>query len=203
MVGALFPRGTWRGIHVNRNKIAVLMALSMLGLSGCGGLLYMLRKDSSPTASSIQPAPGKAALVVARTTAFGGAVWFTTYLEKEVIGVTGGKSYFAKTDIEPGEHYVVSSSENKQAVKVNFEPGKTYYMLQNVSMGVMRARVVAAATDAKFLDSGELSGCTYYAFGPTEKPEALADADYAEVIKEADTWVMKPDGSSEFVPQKK
>ena len=57
---------------------------------------------------------------------------------------TGEYLIAAVTDVEPGEHMVIVSSENKQAVKVNFEAGKVYPFLQNVSMGVMRARVVLA-----------------------------------------------------------
>lgn len=79
--------------------------------------------------------------------------------------------------------------------------GLSSYLLQNVSMGVMRARVITAATDARFLGSGELSGCTYYAFGLTEKPEPLSDDGDKEIIKDADTWVTRPDGSSELVPK--
>lgn len=183
-------------------KKSTLVALVLLGLSGCGGISYMVKKDSSPTAVSVQPAPGKAALVVARTTAFGGAVEFLTYLDKQVIGVTKGKSYFAKTDIEPGERHVSSWGENGQAVKVNFEPGKTYYLLQNVSMGIMRARVVHSATDQKFLDAGELSGCTFYELDPKEKPDNLSDSDYTDVIKGADTLVVKADGTAELVQPK-
>lgn len=186
---------------MRKTKLAVMAAVSVLALTACGGLKYMVKKDGAgPTAASVQPVAGKAALVVARTTAFGGAVPFATYLDKDFIGYTAGKSYFTKTDIEPGEHHVISWAENGQAVKVNFEAGKTYYLLQNVSMGVMRARVVSVATDARALDqSGELSSCQYYEFKPEEKPEGLSDADYKDVIQGAETMVVKADGTSELV----
>jgi hypothetical protein len=186
---------------MTKKKLAVVLGVCALFLSACGGLKYMVKKDSTPTAGSVQPVSGKSAIVIARVTAFGGAVPFATYLDKDFIGYTAGKSFFAKTDIEPGEHHIVSWAENGQAVKVNFEPGKTYYLLQNVSMGVMRARVVSAATDAKFLDSGELSGATFYEFSPKdEKPENLSDSDFKDVIQGADTLVAKADGTWELVP---
>ena len=85
-------------------QFSLFMIAVLLLVSACGGAPgHMLFKDD-PTINvfRIRPEKGKAAIVVARTTSYGGAVEFDTYLDKKMIGVTKGKSYFIKTDVAPG-----------------------------------------------------------------------------------------------------
>jgi hypothetical protein len=98
--------------------------------------------------------------------------------------------------------YVISWGENGEAVKVDFKGDAVYFLQHNVSMGVWKARVVMEALNAKRLDSGDLEGCTYYLYDPKQKGEDLTDEEFKDVIKGADTLVVKPDGSAELVPEK-
>jgi len=188
-----------------KKQILVSLALAAAILStACNPPSTMVKKTAPATVASIKPQAGKAALVISRTTSFGRAVNFRTYLDKAYIGSTVGKVYFAKTDIEPGTKHVISWGENGVAVKVNFEADKVYCIQQNVSMGFLKARVVVEAMNAKRLDSGDLAGCDYYEFDPANKTERdLSDEEFADVIKDADTLILKDDGTSELVPVKK
>jgi hypothetical protein len=174
----------------------------VIAFSSCSISSYMVRQNVNPTAGSIKPEPGKSALVISRTTSFGLAIEFTTYLDKKFIGSTKGKSYFAKTDIEPGVKYVSSWAENGEAVKVDFKPDTTYFLQQNVTMGFWRARIVMEAVNAKRLDSGDLEGCAYYLFDQKQALEDLTDAEYKDVISGAQVLAVTPNGEPELVPGK-
>jgi hypothetical protein len=145
----------------------------------------MIKKEECPTVASIKPAAGKSALVVTRTTNFGGVNEFETYLDRKMIGVTKGKSYFAKTDIEPGNRHVIVRAENTEAVEVDFETDKIYFLQHNVYIGIWAARVAMEAVTANRLDSGDLSGCTYYVYDTTHPGEDLSEQDYKDSIQGA------------------
>lgn len=163
----------------------------------------MIPKEVPVPVSTIKPVPGKSALVVSRTTKFGGAIPFKTYLDKTYIGATVGKSYFAKTDIDSGTRYVSSFGENGVAVKFNFEPDKVYFLQHNVTLGVLKARVILEAVNAKRLDSGELKDCTFYEFDPTKNEiKNLSEEEFKDVIQDADSFVLNADGTAELVPKK-
>ena len=141
--------------------------------------------------------------MISRTTSFGGAIEFKTFLNKAYIGSTRGKCYFAKTNIEPGAYYVSSWGENGVAVKIDFEPSKVYFLQQNVSIGFLRARVVVEAVNSRRLDSGDLKGIEYYEFDPAKNEISdLTEAAFKDVIQGADTLVLNPDGTEELVPAK-
>lgn len=188
---------------MNRIFILPVLFVSALALFSCSGPSYMVQMDKSPRAASFMPLPGKAALVVVRTTSFGALVEFNTYLDRKLIGVTKGKSYFAKLDIEPGIKYVSSWGENGVAVKVDFKADTVYILKHNVSMGFWKARVVMDSPDAKSLDSGDLEGCTYYEYDEKKPGDNLSEADFKDVIQGCDTLVVHPDGTAELIEYKK
>jgi hypothetical protein len=178
--------------------VCFLVAMSLM-LTACGGPSHMIKKETYPTAASIKPAPGKSALMISRTTGFGGAVEFSTYLDRQMIGVTKGMSYFAKNDIEPGKKYVISWGENGEAVEVDFQTGTTYYLQHNVAMGIWKARVVMEALNAKRLDSGDLKGCVFYEYDLKQPGPDLTEAEFKDVIQGALKLVVKPNGEAELV----
>ena len=188
---------------MKKHLLPLLAVLGLLSTVACAPPTAMVVKQAPASVASIQPESGKAALVISRTTGFGRGVAFRTYIDKAYIGSTKGKCYFAKTNVEPGTKHVSSWGENGVAVKVNFEPGKVYFLQQNVSMGVWKARVTVEAMNAKRLDSGDLSGCEYFEFDPAKNDEKdLTDAELADVTQGAETLVLKADGTSELVKSK-
>jgi hypothetical protein len=188
---------------MKKHILPLLAALAVLVTVACTPPSTMVEKTPPASVSALQPNPGKAVLVVSRTTSFGFAIPFATYLEKTYIGSTRGKSYFAKFDVDPGTKYVSSFGENGLAVKIDFEPGKVYCLQHNVSMGWLKARVSVEAVDPKRLDSGDLAGCRFMEMDPAKKDVAdLTEAEYRDVIQNAETLVVKVDGTEELIPAK-
>jgi hypothetical protein len=150
---------------------------------------HMTETQRSVDVGLVTPDPGKAALVVARTTSWGGRITFDTYLEREMIGATRGKGYFIKTDITPGAHYVISKAENWETVKIAFEPGRVYYILEVVRMGMLKARLSKQLLTPADLKQTIDDGCkllVYDGTGPylEDKDYEGAVADYEREVKE-------------------
>lgn len=93
--------------------------------------------------------PDKALIYVLRPTSMGFAIksWFLC--DDEVLGVNRGSSYFFAY-VEPGKHVFWSKSENVDALELEVEAGKTYYIQQRVRMGGLKAR-----TKLEVLDEAE------------------------------------------------
>jgi len=53
-------------------------------------------------------------------------------------------SFFTVT---PGQHYFCSRAENHSVIALTVEAGKTYYLQQEIQMGVMKARTGLAVMD--------------------------------------------------------
>ena len=183
--------------------LPIIPGLVLLTTIACAPPASMVSKTPPASLAAVTPEPGKAALVISRTTSFGGAIAFRTYLDKTYIGSTRGKSYFMKTNVEPGEKHVSSWGENGVAVKVPFAPDKVYFLQQNVSLGMWKARVVMEGVNAKRLDSGDLKGIGYFEFDPSKDHDRdLTDEEFQDVIKGADTLVLNDDGTEDLVPAK-
>lgn len=124
----------------------------------------------------------KALVYIIRPAFIGFAVKFWAYADDQFLGVTNGKNY-TYAYVTPGEHVFWSRAENVNALKLNVQAGKTYYLQQHVRAGAIKATV-----DLELLDESEakrlLEKCKYYV---TPSDRALAKArDYLEKgLKEA------------------
>jgi hypothetical protein len=83
--------------------------------------------------------PGQALLYVVRPTSIGFAIKSFFFVDDTIRGINRGSSYFF-VDVPPGKHILWSKSENVDALELQFESGKTYYVQQKVQMGWGRAR---------------------------------------------------------------
>jgi len=98
------------------------------------------KKDQHPTPE----APTDKALVyVMRTTIIGYKIHSKLAVDGKWMGTNRGKTYFFFT-LDPGEHNFCSESENQDAVTMFVEPGKTYYLQQQVKAGMWKARTKLA-----------------------------------------------------------
>jgi len=101
------------------------------------------KKDQHPTPEA--PA-GKALIYVMRTTIIGYKIHSKLAVDGKWMGTNRGKTYFFFT-LDPGEHNFCSESENQDAMTMFVEPGKTYYIQQQVKMGMWKARTKLAVLD--------------------------------------------------------
>lgn len=86
-----------------------------------------------------EPEPERALVYVVRPTSIGAAIKSFFFMDDEVLGVNRGSSYFF-APVPPGKHVFWSKSENVDALEIQVEAGKTYYIQQHVQMGGFRAR---------------------------------------------------------------
>ena len=86
-----------------------------------------------------QVAPDKALVYFLRPTSVGFAIKSWMFRDEQVLGVNRGSSYFFAY-VEPGKHVFWSKSENVDALELEVEAGKTYYLQQHVRMGGLKAR---------------------------------------------------------------
>ncbi len=194
---------------MKRHYFRILLLAVFFVVSGCAASAprYMaFKEDPTFNIFKVKPEKGYAALVVARTTKFGGAIEFDTFLDKKMIGVTQWKSYFVKTNITPGVHYVITRAESVEPAKINFKPDRIYYLQQIPRMGVWRARVSVALVTPQELSTSFDSDCRLLAYDVQNPGEDMSDKDYREAINDYEREVKEgrhqEDSSYNGIPAK-
>ncbi len=92
-------------------------------------------KKSHPTPD---PSQGKAIIYVIRPTMIGHDVQSKLAVDGDWKGENRGNTYFF-FELEPGDHYFCSRSENHSSMKLTIEPNKTYFLQQHVQPGFFKA----------------------------------------------------------------
>src|SRR5438132_1187424 len=153
---------------------AVLLALS----TACvGGAQYMIGKDQKP---SIASKSDMAVLAIVRTTSFGFAVVIDNYFDGKMIGQTRGKSSFL-TLVPAGRHYVMGKAENISTARLDFEPGKVYFLNQFITPGFWKARTgFAPMTGDEGMKEFTESGNDYREYDFAHPGPDLEAADFKE-----------------------
>jgi hypothetical protein len=159
-----------------------LMIVFILTSVGCAPN-YMVSKEPCIDVRGVVPSPGKSALVVGRTTSFGGGVNIENYLDKKFIGTTKGRSFFVSS-AEPGLHYVTAQAENRETVLLNFEPDKTYYLLNAIRMGVLFARTKYYLMDAQQFYNDMDGTCNFYETDKSGPGDDLTDEIFKQIVED-------------------
>ena len=106
----------------------------------CASLDTPYKTETDKTQHPTPEAPADKALIyVVRPTMFGNKVQTKLAVNGQFKGVNRGNNYFFFT-LEPGTHTFCSQAENKSALSLKVEAGKTYYLQQQIKMGFMKAR---------------------------------------------------------------
>ncbi len=114
-------------------SISLLIILSLI-LTSCARTYQYAKTENSNEKEM-------ATIYVVRPSLFGSAIKFKIYQDEALVGKLGPKSYLA-WNVKPGGNAlsIMSKSENKAIVKINPQPGKTYYVKQKVKMGIVMPR---------------------------------------------------------------
>lgn len=163
-------------------KSVLLLLIVVFALAGCGPR-HMVSKDPCPDVRGVVAPKGKAALVLGRTTIFGSGVNIENYVDKKFIGTTKGNSFFI-APVEPGRHYVTARAENFDTVLLNFEPDKTYYLQNEIRMGVLFARTKYDVVDAQHLFNDMDGKCHYYEVDSSSPGDDLTDEEFKQVVED-------------------
>jgi hypothetical protein len=176
-----------------KKLILALICISIV--SGCA-TSHMIKSEEKPT---IAPKPENATLVIVRETWFGGAIVFWNYLDRKLIGETKGCSYFI-TEVPPGPHYVISSTENTGVAHFDFKPQKVYYLRQGVTVGIWRARTTGFYPMTNQQAADAMKGCTYYRLDPESGGEDLDAEVFKNAVAEYESGVKEhPEGYKELL----
>jgi hypothetical protein len=162
------------------------LAFALFALLGTGcGPSYMIKREQCPDLRTIKPPAGKGAVIVGRTTKFGGGVNFEHYLNQKFIGSTKGYGFFV-TPMDTGDQFVTAQSENHNTVYLKVEPDKTYYLQDGVSMGLMKAHVFLDRVKGEDMYKSMDGDCSFYVLDSTQKVDDL-DPDEWKSAQEAKT----------------
>ncbi|MBI4633659.1 MAG: DUF2846 domain-containing protein [Deltaproteobacteria bacterium] len=170
-------------------KRLALLAICIFLLSGCT-TSYMVKRDITP---EIKAKSDAATLVIIRDTSFGFAIVFWNYLDGKLIGETKGSTYFV-TQVKPGPHYVVVTTENTAVAHLDFQQGKTYYLREGVLMGWWRARTSGfePLTHQQAMES--MKECTYWELDASKITEDMDPKLYRAAIDEYHAEVKQNPG---------
>jgi len=120
-------------------KTLALCALLVLVLaSGCASV-QMASSEQDTAAKSFAVKPGKAIIYVYRNETMGAALKMPVALDGKLMGDTASKTYLL-LEVNPGQHTVVSKTENDSSVTLNTVAGRNYFLWQEVKMGLLMAR---------------------------------------------------------------
>jgi len=118
-------------------KTAIALSI-LLVLTGCA---------STPLADPAQDAarkqfvarPDRAGLYIYRNESLGGGVRMDVSVDGKVLGQTVSHTYLY-TELTPGRHSIRSEAENTSNLEFRAEPGRLYYIWQEVKFGILYAR---------------------------------------------------------------
>lgn len=102
--------------------------------------------DADAAAKKFETTPDKSNLYIYRNESFGGAVRMSVLVDNQLAGDTAAHTYILKS-VAPGQHTVISKSENDSSCVVNAEPGHNYFLWQEVKTGIWSARSFLQAVD--------------------------------------------------------
>jgi hypothetical protein len=121
-----------------QSKKLIPLGVSLLIMAGCASVpMGDPQKDAAlKTFSAPQD---KAAIYVYRNEIMGSAIKMPVMLDGKILGDTAPKTYLY-TEVEPGEHQLISKAENDSTLTVDAVSGKVYYVWQEVKMGILYAR---------------------------------------------------------------
>jgi len=134
------------------SKIAVCL-LATATLAGCASVPMASADADAKAKTFVAPPSGQANIYVYRNETFGAAIKMPLLLDNQSIGDTGPHTY-AFRQVAPGKHTITSKTEKDVNLDIDAQPGNTYYVWQEVKMGMFAARSDLHLVDEKTGEDG-------------------------------------------------
>lgn len=116
----------------------ILLILMAIGLSSCATVpMASLKLDDG--AKKFEAVPKKAKVYFYRSERLGLAVSVPISVDGKIAGRTAAKTYF-QWNLPPGKHEFSSHAEDTSTITIEGEPGKIYYIWQEMKMGLATPR---------------------------------------------------------------
>jgi len=125
--------------------VAFIAAMLVILASGCASV-PMATPEQDAAARNFTVKPDKANIYVYRNETFGAAIKMPLALNGRLVGDTGPKT-FILLEVAPGNHTLVSKTENDSTLTVNAVAGRNYFVWQEVKMGGFAARSALQLVD--------------------------------------------------------
>ena len=120
-------------------KIAYLFAfICLVFLTGCASA-PMAPVENDAAAKTFTPQKNKGSIYIYRNENFGGAIPMEVTINGKIVGHTAAKTYF-HFNVDPGEYKIESHAENTSHLTLPVKASETYFIWQEVKMGVWKAR---------------------------------------------------------------
>ena len=138
-------------------KVWLSLLIVSIGIfAGCAAI-PMGSMEDDVRAKSFAVNPKKVNIYVYRSESFGFAVPMKVSLDGRAAGRTLGQTYLM-WEVDPGLHEIWSLGEDTAIVRLNAEPGKAYYVWQEVKIGMWMARSLLHLVDEETGRQG-VTGC--------------------------------------------
>lgn len=128
-----------------RKMLMMLSLVAMLVLSGCASV-PMASKSDDAKAKLFSPSADKAVVYIYRSESLGAAIKMPLLIDGQAVGDTASKTYLRR-ELAPGTHVIVSKTEVDSSVSIDMQAGQTYYVWQEVKMGMFAARSALHVVD--------------------------------------------------------
>jgi hypothetical protein len=122
------------------------LAVALLAATGCASVPMMPEADDLAGKAFAKPAADKAHVYVYRNENFGAAVKLSVLVDGFQAAETAAKVYVL-LPVEPGSHVVSSVAEDRSEVTIDAVAGQTYFVWQEVKMGMLSARSKLTVVD--------------------------------------------------------
>ena len=139
---------------IGRSMALLLAGAALIVMSGCASV-PMASPDQDAEAKKFDAPPAKSRIYVYRNESFGGAIYMTVSLDGRIMGRSAAQTFFV-WDVAPGKHTVSSHAEDVSMVTLETAAGKSYYLWQEVKMGLWMARSLLQQVDEKTGRAGVL-----------------------------------------------
>lgn len=143
-------------------------------LSACASV-PMAPMEQDAKAKTFMTPPDRATLYIYRNESMGGAVPMTVSVNGRMVGQTAAKTYF-HFNVVPGVYDIESHAENTSTLTLTTQAGKSYFVWQEVKMGLWMARSLLQLMDEKTGRAGVMesklinSTATAAELAPRSKP---------------------------------
>lgn len=121
-----------------RKLLMCVSLLAALVLTGCASV-PMASKSADAQAKLFEPSTDKAVVYIYRNESMGAAIKMPLLIDGQAAGDTASKTYLRK-ELAPGQHTIVSKSEVDATLNLDVKAGQTYFVWQEIKMGMFAAR---------------------------------------------------------------
>jgi len=116
-------------------NVKSLLVYALLTVGAClAGCASTAPPKADTLAKLMEPAEGKAVIYLFRNNPPSAPWLLRVTLDGKTMGKTGAQTYF-RWEVGAGQHIIISYAERWSGLVIDAEPGRTYYVWQDVHMG--------------------------------------------------------------------